>query len=40
LKKIDNIEILEFIETTDVRDNRDDEKWISVILKKIGINTN
>ncbi|MEA1974439.1 MAG: class I SAM-dependent methyltransferase [Bacillota bacterium] len=35
LKQFDNIKILEFVETTDVRDNREDEKWISVIFKKI-----
>jgi len=30
-----NIEIIKFIITNDVRQNRENEKWISVIIKKI-----
>ncbi|MDM8533197.1 class I SAM-dependent methyltransferase [Clostridiaceae bacterium HSG29] len=35
LNKLLGIEIIKFIETKDVRKNRENEKWISVIIKRI-----
>lgn len=33
VKELDNIDTLEIIHTVDVREGREDEKWISVIMK-------
>jgi len=35
LSDFSNIEIIKFIITNDVRENRKNEKWISVIIKRI-----
>lgn len=35
LNSIDSIKVLEYIKTTDFRQDRETEKWISVIVKKI-----
>ena len=34
LASVENISVLEFLETADVRENRKNEDWISVVVKK------
>lgn len=36
LQQVENIEILKIIHTEDVREDRSNEKWISVIIRNIG----